>query len=88
MRVDVTKTMNGSTTGLDCITYQAGQTYDMPDDLGTVFVREGWGKSAEPCPEQTQDVQPDPVIEPGPEQTQDYPGPSESSGQPSGRKKR
>lgn len=44
MNITVTKTMAGAPDGVHTQTYVAGETYDMPDDLGSVFVRERWGK--------------------------------------------
>jgi hypothetical protein len=51
MQISVTKTMRGAPDGVHTQTYVAGVTYDMPDDLGAVFVRERWGKAVQaPAP--------------------------------------
>ena len=43
MKIAVTKTMSGAPDGVHTQKYVAGETYEMPDDLGSVFVRERWG---------------------------------------------
>ena len=44
MKIAVTKTMSGAPDGVHTQKYVAGETYEMPDDLGSVFVRERWGR--------------------------------------------
>lgn len=44
MKILVTKTMPAAADGVHTQRYRAGETYEMPDDLGAVFVRERWGK--------------------------------------------
>lgn len=46
MRVAVVKTTDASPDGILVRTYEAGQTYEMPADLASVFLREGWGRAA------------------------------------------
>lgn len=47
MRILVTKRMYGREDGKADQWYEAGKTYDMGEDLAVVFLREGWGESAE-----------------------------------------
>src|SRR5687768_17365808 len=47
MWVEVNKTMKGSPDGIQVNTYEAGKKYQMPKDLGVVFVREQWGVECE-----------------------------------------
>lgn len=47
MLVEIIKSQPGSPDGNTVIDYQAGQTYQMPDDLAAIYLREGWGRSAE-----------------------------------------
>lgn len=56
MKVKVTKTMKGSPDGLTVNEYLEGQTYEMPFDLATVFIREGWGTSCEVEPSEKPEV--------------------------------
>ena len=44
MKIEVVKTMAGSPDGVTHKIYLAGETYEMPEALGAVFVREKWGK--------------------------------------------
>ncbi|OFX13608.1 MAG: hypothetical protein A2V59_06830 [Armatimonadetes bacterium RBG_19FT_COMBO_69_19] len=44
IEVRMLKTMDGSPDGMRVNTYQAGQVYTLPDDLGGVFLREGWAE--------------------------------------------
>lgn len=46
MRVKVTQTQRASSDGVTINEYQAGKTYDMPDNLGQMFIEHGWGKDA------------------------------------------
>ncbi len=50
MQIAVTTTMPGSPDGIRTNVYEAGQSYDMPDDLAAVFVREKWGAEPKPAP--------------------------------------
>lgn len=63
MRVHITETKKGSPDGIEVREYQAGESYEMPDSLGAVFIQEGWGK-------------PDKAL-PGPEETKPLKGPKE-----------
>lgn len=52
MRIGMLTTKRGSPDGVQVKTYTEGEPYDVPDDLGAVFVREGWAEpAAEPEPE-------------------------------------
>jgi hypothetical protein len=52
MKIRVTETKQASPNGIVVETYEAGVEYDMPDALGAVFVREGWGvDQAAPAPQ-------------------------------------
>lgn len=44
MQIHVTETQKGSPDGVQVIRYRAGETYEMPDSLAAVFLREGWGR--------------------------------------------
>jgi hypothetical protein len=44
MNIRMLKTMRGSPDGIQVFEYQAGQKYDLPDDLAGVFLREGWAE--------------------------------------------
>lgn len=46
--ITVTISTYASPNGRDCQTYEAGQSYAMPDELAAVFVREGWGTVTPP----------------------------------------
>lgn len=63
MRVHVTKTRKGSPDGIEVREYQAGESYEMPDSLGAVFLREGWAEADKSLP--------------GPEETKPLKGPKE-----------
>lgn len=43
MRVRMKETRKGSPDGLTISEYVAGRVYEIPFDLASVFVREGWG---------------------------------------------
>lgn len=43
MKITVTTTMLAAPDGITTRRYLAGETYNMPDELGAVFVREKWG---------------------------------------------
>lgn len=48
IQIRMTKTMPGSDDGITVKTYEQGQSYEMGDDLGGVFIREGWGHEEDP----------------------------------------
>jgi len=48
----------GSPDHLHVVVYPANTECDMPDELGAIFVREGWGAEVKP-PEPKAEVQPD-----------------------------
>ena len=45
--IEVLETQFGSPDGNEVRRYQAGTSYLMPEDLATVFVREGWGRKVD-----------------------------------------
>lgn len=49
MRIKVLKTTKAASCikGISIEEYQAGETYDMFDELAGVFLKEGWGEKAE-----------------------------------------
>ena len=47
-KIYIIKTMLGSPDAATVIRYEVGETYDMPRSLFDVFIREGWGRAAEP----------------------------------------
>ena len=50
MRIRITRSLAASPNGIQIVEYQAGQTVQMPDDLGGVFIQQGWGTAeAEPA---------------------------------------
>lgn len=52
MRIKMLTTQRGSPDGVQVNTYEADETYEVPDGLGGVFVREGWAEEvAAPVPE-------------------------------------
>ena len=54
MKIKMLRTQRGSPDGLSIRLYQEGKTYDFPDSLGEVFLKEGWGKEVReraPVPE-------------------------------------
>jgi len=42
MRIKMRSTRLGSPDGIQVNSYQAGETYEVPDQLGQVFLDEGW----------------------------------------------
>lgn len=44
MKVRMLRTQKGSPDGIQVFSYEAGQKYDLPDDLAGVFLREGWAE--------------------------------------------
>lgn len=70
MRIAMRSTQRGSPDGINVQSFAEGQTYDVPVDLGDVFVREGWAEAVEAPPA----VAPEPKAEPqmataGPKET-------------------
>lgn len=57
MQIQVIKTTTASQypCGTKLFVYEAGNTYDIYEDLAEVFLKEGWGKKAEKVVE-TQDL--------------------------------
>lgn len=53
LRLRMTQTIDGSLNGRDVTTYQAGSTYELPDQgpggLADVFLREGWAEEVQPA---------------------------------------
>lgn len=45
MKIKILKTMDGSPDGSHVLTYKEGETYDVPEGLAKVFLREKWGKA-------------------------------------------
>jgi len=41
MKVKMTETLRGSPNGIAIFVYEEGKTYDLPDDLGELFVKNG-----------------------------------------------
>lgn len=50
MHVRMKETKKGCPDGIEVRDYLAGEAYDLPDSLGAVFVREGWGEVCEVGP--------------------------------------
>jgi hypothetical protein len=46
VRVEMIESRKGSPDGVAVLDFDAGQAYDLPDELADVFVREGWAKNA------------------------------------------
>jgi hypothetical protein len=46
MKITVTTTVPASPDGVTTELYRAGQTYDLPEALAALFLREKWGKAA------------------------------------------
>jgi len=44
MKVRMLQTMKGSPDGIQVKEYQAGEVYDLPPSLASVFLREKWAK--------------------------------------------
>lgn len=44
MHVHMKETKKGSPDGIEVREYLAGESYEMPEQLGVVFVKEGWGE--------------------------------------------
>lgn len=42
MRIKMLSTRRGSPDGVRVLSYRDGETYEVPDELGQVFLREGW----------------------------------------------
>lgn len=61
LQLRMLSTRDGSLNGRDTRTYQAGETYELPDQgeggLAEVFLREGWAERAEPGWEQPLELQ-------------------------------
>lgn len=47
MRITMTETRPGSPDGTRKQTYQAGESYDLPESLATSFVNAGWASAGE-----------------------------------------
>jgi hypothetical protein len=47
MKIQMVTTERGSPDGNTVLEYEAGEEYEVPEELGEVFVREGWAKPAE-----------------------------------------
>lgn len=46
MRIKMRSTRLGSPDGVQVNSYEKGETYRLPDELGLVFLREGWAERA------------------------------------------
>ncbi len=44
MKIRMLVTKKGSPDGIQVIEYQAGQKYDLPQELADVLLREGWAE--------------------------------------------
>ncbi len=42
MRIKMLSTRRGSPDGVRVLSYREGETYEVPDELGQVFLGEGW----------------------------------------------
>lgn len=46
--IRMTESIKGSPDGIAVNTYEAGQSYEVPTSLATVFLEQGWGKESKP----------------------------------------
>ena len=46
MRIKMLRTQPGSPDGVEVNVYEAGESYELPDDLAAVFLREDWAEAA------------------------------------------
>ncbi len=66
MRIRVTKTTRAARDGVAVRSYRAGETYDLPEDLARVFLREGWGREADAPASKALDSAPENETPPNP----------------------
>ncbi len=57
MRIMMLQTMDGSPDGVTVNQYRKGETYDVPDSLGTVFLKEKWAERAKAKPDAEENKQ-------------------------------
>ena len=72
MKIRMKENKKGSPDGVQVLDYQKGKTYDLPDRLAGVFVKQGWAVAVKPQkPPEPEDEEPleTKVIEP--EETKD-----------------
>lgn len=69
MKITMLTNRTGSDDGINIRSFKEGETVTVGEDLGGVFVREGWAVEAKPEPEK--------VTQPGPTETKPAKGPKE-----------
>ena len=45
MKIRMLKTMQAAPNGIAIVTYSEGETYDLPQNLAEIFIRESWGET-------------------------------------------